>query len=67
MDPQFFTYRDAARYLSLPVGTLRAMVHRKAIPHVRIGPQSVRFDRAELDRWIDARRIPRDDQAGPAR
>lgn len=57
MNPRFLTYAQAAVYLSVPVGTLRALVHRKAIPHVRIGPQSVRFDRAELDRWIDARRV----------
>lgn len=56
-EPRFLDYRGAARYLSVPVGTLRALVHRKAIPHVRIGPRSVTFDRADLDAWIDARRV----------
>lgn len=55
IEPRFLTYRDAARYLSVPVGTLRALVHRKAIPHVRISARSVTFDRAELDQWIEGR------------
>lgn len=57
MDPKFLTYAAASRYLSVPVGTLRALVHRKAIPHVRIGPRSVIFERTELDRWIDELRV----------
>lgn len=57
MDSKFLTYRGAADYLSVPVGTLRALVHRKAIPHVRIGPRSVIFERTELDRWIDELRV----------
>lgn len=56
-EPRFLTYADAARYLSTPVATLRTMVHRRTVPHIRIGPRSVRFDRADLDRWIDARRV----------
>lgn len=57
MEPKFLNYSDAARYISVPIGTLRALVHRKAIPHVRIGPRSVTFDRTELDQWIDERRV----------
>lgn len=57
LERRFLTYAGAAAYLSVPVGTLRALVHRRAIPHVRIGPRSVTFDRAELDQWVDDRRV----------
>lgn len=57
-------YEEAARYLGVPAGTLRSMVARKQIPHIRISPQRVVFEVADLDRWLDERRVP---AAGGAR
>ena len=48
-------YREAARLLGIPVGTLRSMVCRRQIPHVRISPRVVVFDVAALDAWVRAR------------
>lgn len=48
-------YDDAALLLSLPVGTVYAMVSQKRIPHVRLGPRLVRFVEAELLAWIESR------------
>lgn len=45
-------YSAAAQYLGLKVGTLRSMVARKQVPHIRLGPQLVRFDLAELEKWL---------------
>jgi excisionase family DNA binding protein len=50
-------YRDAARRLGIPVGTLRSMVCRGQIPHIRISPRVVVFDAAVLDAWIASRRV----------
>lgn len=49
------TYEQAAAYLSTPINTLRSMVHRKTVPHIRMGPRSVRFRRETLDRWLAER------------
>lgn len=51
------TYPDAARILGLPVGTLYSLVSRRDVPHVRLGPRTVRFERAARQTWIDARRV----------
>jgi excisionase family DNA binding protein len=51
-------YREAARMLAVPVGTLRSMVCRRQIPHVRISARVVVFDLAAIDTWLNARRIP---------
>jgi excisionase family DNA binding protein len=51
-------YHDAAAMLGVPVGTVYAWVARRRIPHVRLGPRLVRFRRAELERWIEARHVP---------
>lgn len=60
MTTRFLSYAQAAQYLALPIGTLRAMVHRKTIPHVRIGPRTVTFELADLDQWIAAHKVAND-------
>lgn len=54
-------YAEAAAYLSIPVGTLRSMVSRRQIPHVRLTARIVKFDLADLDAIVHRRRVP----AGP--
>ncbi|HET9893193.1 MAG TPA: excisionase family DNA-binding protein [Mycobacterium sp.] len=54
-DQRFLSYREASRYLSIPIGTLRSMVSRKQVPHVRMGSKLVKFELADLDRWLDVR------------
>lgn len=56
-DAKFLTYREAAEYLAIPNGTLRALVSRKAIPHIRISARSVTFELADLEAWIAARKV----------
>lgn len=46
------SYADAARLLSLPIGTLYAKVARREIPFVRLGSRTVRFRRPELEAWL---------------
>jgi excisionase family DNA binding protein len=45
-------YAEAAALLGLKVTTLRTLVHRGQIPHVRISPRRVRFDQAVLLLWL---------------
>jgi len=56
--PQFVGYAEASRLLSLPVGTLYAMVHDGKIPYFRIAERTVRFRLDELYRWLEERRAP---------
>lgn len=51
------SYREAARLIGIPVGTLRSMVCRRQVPHIRISPRVVVFDVAALEDWIAARRV----------
>lgn len=55
--PGRLRYDGAAAFLNIPVATLRSMVHRKQIPHIRIGGRLVLFDRTDLERWLDERRV----------
>jgi excisionase family DNA binding protein len=51
------TYPQAAAHLGLKVGTLRAMVCQEKVPHIRLGPRLVVFDREALDLWLAERSV----------
>jgi len=50
-------YADAAIYIGIPVGTLRSLIGRKILPHIRLGPRVVRFDLVAIDRWLAAHTV----------
>jgi excisionase family DNA binding protein len=52
------TYRQAADLLSMPLGTVHALVSQKRIPHLRFGRRFVRFSAAELRAWIRSQAVP---------
>jgi excisionase family DNA binding protein len=51
-------YQEAAEYLGLKLSTLRSMVCRRRVPHIRLGPQLVVFDLAQLDAWLAECAVP---------
>lgn len=57
MTTRYLTYKEAADFIRVPIGSLRAMVHAKRIPHVRIGPRTVTFELSDLEKWLAARRV----------
>lgn len=50
-------YREAAALLHMPVGTLYALVSRRQIPHIRLSPRLVLFDRETLEKWLQAHEV----------
>ncbi len=51
------TYSEAAAFLNVKVQTLRSMVCRRQVPHIRLSGKMVRFDADELERWLRARSV----------
>jgi excisionase family DNA binding protein len=49
---ELITYAQASHHLNLKIGTLCALVAQRRVPHVRLGRRLVRFDRRELDSWL---------------
>jgi excisionase family DNA binding protein len=47
--------REAAAYLAVAESTIRRMVRRGELPHVRMGEVGVRFPLVDLDAWLAAR------------
>ncbi|WP_170230023.1 helix-turn-helix transcriptional regulator [Polyangium fumosum] len=54
-------YAGAAELTGLARGTLRSMVARRQIPHIRLGARLVRFQRKDLERWLRQRLVPSKD------
>ena len=54
-DDRLLTYRDLADWLNIPMGTLNWWVATHKIPHVRLGPRTVRFVRAEIEHFLRER------------
>jgi excisionase family DNA binding protein len=50
-------YKQAAEHTGIPEGTLRALVCRKSIPHIRVSPRLVLLDLDELDQWLAAKTV----------
>ena len=57
------TYSQAAEFLNVKVPTLRSMVCRRQVPHIRLSGKMVRFDRDELERWMREHSVPSNDQS----
>ena len=53
---QRLTYPQAAEFLGVKVGTLRVMVHRGAVPFIRLGNRLVVFDSGDLTAHLASRR-----------
>ena len=49
--------------LTVPVGTVYALVHENRIPHFRLGTRVVRFDLDELERWVRERHVPSESES----
>ena len=49
------TAKEISQLLSVPPTWVYAEARKGAIPHVRLG-RYVRFDRAEIERWIAERK-----------
>lgn len=57
-DTSLLTCRDAAVALGTSKETVRRMARERRIPYVRLGRRApLRFDAAEIARWIDAHRV----------
>lgn len=59
MSQPLLTYKDMAKKYGFPIGTLYGMVHKKEIPHVRLGERMVRFVQEEIDGWIKSKNSKR--------
>jgi len=50
--PALWKPADAAAFLGVQPSTVYMMVRTRTIPHIRVGPRLIRFDRETLRRWV---------------
>ncbi len=52
---ELLTLEDVARYLRVSQRTVRRLVERRGLPHIRFG-RVLRFERGDVFRWLQARK-----------
>lgn len=50
-------YTAAAAFIGVKPGTLRSMVSRRQVPHIRLSKRVVVFEESALQTWLDAHRV----------
>lgn len=56
-EEQLLTYPQMSAVLGVPKNTLFFWVATHAIPHVRLGPRTVRFRAREIREWLSQRSV----------
>ncbi len=56
-ETEYCGYPGAQEITGLAAGTLYSLVSKRRIPHVRIGPRLVRFNREELRNWLRTQEV----------
>ena len=55
--PKLLTAPEVAEMLGMSEGAVRHLVYRRQIPHVKLGPKTLRFDPIEIADWLADRRV----------
>ena len=50
---QLLTYDEASKLLAVKRGTLYSWVSRGKLPYMRLSGKMVRFDKDQLEQWLD--------------
>ncbi len=56
-EPLLMTYKALKEKYGFPTGTIRRLVFEGNIPHIRLGPRSVRFETEKIDAWLASHRV----------
>jgi excisionase family DNA binding protein len=58
IDDEIGGYKEASKWLGIPISTLYSEVSLKKIPHFRLSKRQVRFSKNELMAWLQAHSVP---------
>ncbi len=53
---RFLSIIELAELLGIPKLTVYQWIHQKRIPCIKFGHRTVRFDREEIERWIEEKK-----------
>lgn len=55
---QLLSYKQLEEAFGIHRSTAATYVYLRRIPHIKLGPRNTRFDREEIEAWIDSKRVP---------
>ena len=53
-DRELMTAQQVAKLLNVSIRTLRGLVKKEQIPHIRMLPHTVRFDPVDIEVFLDS-------------
>ena len=53
MSEKLLTVKEVAEWLGLSIHAVYRRVQHNQIPHIRIGPRTVRFNRVKVQAWLN--------------
>lgn len=62
MEKVYFTLKEAAAYIGLPVSSLYKMTSKKSIPFYTPTGKKIYFKKSELDDWMNSSRVAANDE-----
>lgn len=62
MEKAYFTLKEAAAYIGLPVSSLYKMTSKKSIPFYTPTGKKIYFKKSELDDWMNSSRVATNDE-----
>lgn len=62
MEKVYFTLKEAAAYIGLPVSSLYKMTSKKSIPFYTPTGKKIYFKKSELDDWMNSSRVATNDE-----
>lgn len=57
MNKELMNMKELSNYLGMSIPYIRKLVRELKIPHYRIGTTDIRFDKNEINAWIDKQKI----------
>lgn len=55
--PRRLNYPEAAAFVGVKLSTLRSLVSRGQVPHIRLTARLVVFDEKSLGAWLESKRV----------
>lgn len=54
---RFLSIIELAEFLGIPRLTIYQWIHQRKIPHIKLGHKTVRFDREQIERWLEEKKV----------
>ena len=56
-DPDYMDVKEVANLIKMTTSHIYTLTSRKKIPHIKLSNKKVIFDRAEINKWLNSKKV----------